>query len=106
MNESQDPLDTLLHEQNVYIQDAGFTARVIESLPRRRSRWLRQSFLIGVSTIGWILAAWWLPWGNLPALNASALLSPDSQALLPCITVFVVVGALVWSTIAAVQWDD
>ena len=104
--EEKDPLDALLREQNAYIEDAGFTARVVRTLPRGRTRWLRQSFLLGVSIIGWILAAWCLPLANLPVLDFSTLASLNSQVLLPWITVCLVLACLAWSTVTAVQWED
>lgn len=101
-----DPIDALLREQNPYFEDAGFTGRVIKSLPRRRRAWLRPVILLGATAIGLVLAVCWLPWGNLPPLDSSALLSPDSQMLLPWMLVISVVGSLVWSTIVAVRWED
>ena len=45
--EENDPVDALLREQNSYVEDGGFTARVIQSLPRRRRAWLRPVILLG-----------------------------------------------------------
>ncbi len=104
--EQIDPLDALLREQNSYIDDGGFTARVIQSLPRRRRAWLRPVLLLGATAIGSVLAVIWVPWGNLPALNWSALLSPNPQVLMPWALAITVVGSLLWSTVAALQWDD
>lgn len=104
---SNDPLDALLREQNQYIEDNGFTSRVIFALPRRHSRFpLRQIFLLVMTAIGSALAVLWLPWENLPALNWSVLLSPSSHVLLPWVLVFSVMGSLIWVAIAAVQWED
>jgi hypothetical protein len=36
----------------------------------------------------------------------SAFLSPNSQVLLPWVLVFAVVGSLIWSAMAALQWED
>jgi hypothetical protein len=106
MKEPQDPLDALLREQNTYLEDAGFTARVVKSLPRRRTRRWGQTFLLGVSVIGWIAAACGLPWNNLPPLDTATLISLNSQELLPWLTVSLVIACLTWSTVTAVQWDD
>jgi len=103
--EENDPIDALLREQNAYVEDNGFTARVVKSLPRRRAR-LRPILLLGATAIGSALAVLWLPWKNLPALNLPALLSLDSQVLLPWALVIAVVGSLIWSAIAALQWED
>jgi len=105
--EENDPIDVLLREQNAYVEDGGFTARVMATLPRRPDRfWLRQILLLGATTIGSVLAVLWLPWGNLPPLNLSTLLSLDSQVLLPWALVIAVVGSLTWSAIAALQRED
>ncbi|MEY4918699.1 MAG: hypothetical protein RL616_2612, partial [Verrucomicrobiota bacterium] len=54
--EENDPLDALLREQNSYVEDGGFTARVVKSLPRRRRAWLRPAILLGTTAIGLVLA--------------------------------------------------
>jgi hypothetical protein len=104
--EEKDPLDALLREQNSYIDDGGFTARVVQSLPHRRCAWLRPVLLLSVTVIGSGLAFLWVPWGSLPALDWSALLSPNPQVLLPWALALTVVGSLIWSAVAAVQWED
>jgi len=105
--DENDPLDVLLREQNPHVDDDGFTARVISTLPRRQTRsWWPRFFLLGVTTIGWMLAMWWLPWENLPPLSLSALLSPNSAVLLPWVLVLSVMGSLIWAVVAAVQWED
>jgi hypothetical protein len=104
--ETNDPLDALLREQDKYIEDNGFTARVVAALPRRRRAWLRPVLLLGAVAIGSVLAVCWLPWGNLPALDSSALLSLDSQVLMPWMLVLSVMASLVWGTISALEWED
>ena len=101
--DTNDPLDTLLREQNAYIEDNGFTARVIAALPQRRRAWFRPALLLGATAIGCVLAIWWLPW-NL--LNASTLLSFNSQALLAYALFLAIVGSLVWGVIAALGWEE
>jgi len=105
--ETNDPLDALLREQNPYVEDNGFTKRVILALPRRRpqSR-LRPILLLGTAAIGSVLAALWLPLGDLPALNWSALIALNSYVLLPWVLVLSVIASLVLATVAAVQWED
>jgi hypothetical protein len=104
--ETNDPLDAWLREQDNYIEDNGFTARVVAALPRRRRAWLRQGFLLGAVAICSVLAAGWLPWGNLPVLNSSALLSLNSQVLMPWVLMLSVMASLVWGTISALEWED
>lgn len=104
--EENDPLDALLREQNTYLEDAGFTKRVIAALPRRRASRVPRFFLLGAAIVGWIIAAVWMPWGNLPALDASAVSSFNSQLLLPWIVMLSIIGSLIWTMLAAIQWED
>src|SRR5689334_7857417 len=101
--ETNDPLDALLREQNTYIDDNGFTARVVAGLPSRRRAWLRSAVLLGTTAIGYFLALWWMPWR---LLNPSVLLSFNVQALLAYGLVLAVGGSLVWGVIAALGWEE
>jgi len=104
--ESSDPLDALLRGQDKYIEDDGFTARVVAVLPRRRHAWLRPVLLLGAVAIGSVLAVLWLPWGNLRAPGLSALLSLDFQALVSWVLVSSVLASFVWSLISALKRKD
>lgn len=50
--EENDSLETLLREQIEHIEDAGFTALVVQSLPDRRGGLARRIVLLTVSAIG------------------------------------------------------
>jgi hypothetical protein len=104
--EEKDPIDTQLHEQDTYINDDGFTARVVAALPPRRRTWLRPVVLLGSATVGTVLAIQWLPWANLPPLDISACLSLNSQVLSPWFVVLSVTASLAWAVVAAVPWED
>ena len=104
--EDNDPLDVLLREQSAHIDDNGFTGRVIAALPRRRRVWLRSLFLLVGTATGSALALYWLPWESLSPLDMSALLSLNSQVLLPWLLVILVVASLVWAVAVAAQWED
>lgn len=109
MNPTEDPIEALLREENHYVEDNGFTQRVITALPRRRREWFRPVILLSAITIGSGLAMRWLPWGNLPSLNSSDWLAFNSQLpplWLPGLVVATVVGTLAWSAVAALQWED
>ena len=109
MNPPEDPIEALLREENHYVEDNGFTRRVITALPRRRRAWFRPVILLSAIAIGSGLAICWLPWGNLASLNSSTWLTFDSQLpplWLPGLVVATVVGVLTWSAIAALQWED
>jgi hypothetical protein len=104
--ETNDPLDAWLREQDKYIEDNGFTVRVVAALPRRRRAWLRPALLLGAVAIGSVLAVSWLPWGDLSVPDWSALLSLDTQVLTPWLLVLTVMASLVWGTISALEWED
>jgi hypothetical protein len=105
--EGKDPIEMQLREQNRYINDDGFTARVIAALPRRRRfGWFRSALLLGAAAIGWVLAVLWLPWRSLPPVDLSALRSLDPQVLTPWAMVLTVMVSVVWAMVAAVQWED
>jgi hypothetical protein len=101
--DTNDPLDTLLREQNPYLEDNGFTARVIAALPPRRRAWLRPSVLLGAVALGYFLALLWVPW---PLLNPSALLAFNGQTLLAYGLLLTIGGSLIWGVIAALGWED
>jgi hypothetical protein len=105
--DEKDPLDTLLREQNAYVNDEGFTVRVMAALPERRRRsWLQPALLLGAAAIGSALAVRWLPWESLPPLDSSALLSLDPKVTIPWLSVLLVVASITWAAVAAVQWGD
>lgn len=104
--EENDPLDALLRAQNTYLDDAGFTARVSQSLPRRRRAWWRPAILLGATAIGAVLAIRWLPWNDLDPFDPSVLLRAGGQTLLPWLTVLLVIAALVVSVISALRQED
>jgi len=105
--EENDLVDMQLREQNAYIDDGGFTKRVVAALPRRRRyAWLRSALLLGSAAIGWVLAVLWLPWRSLLPLDLSGILSLNPQVVMPWALVLAVTVSLVWSVVAAIQWDD
>ena len=104
--EENEPIDVLLREQNMHVENDGFTARVLAALPPRRRTWLRPMVLLVATAIGSALASRWLPWENLSPLDLSALLSLNSQVLLPWLLVLSVAASLAWAVTAAVQGED
>jgi len=103
-SDTNDPLDALLRDQNDYIEDNGFTARVMGALPqRRRGGSLRSAVLLCATAICYVLAIWWVPW-NL--LRLGALLSFNGQALLAYGLLLAIFGSLLWGVIAALGWEE
>jgi hypothetical protein len=55
-NSQEDLLDARLREEAAYIDDAGFTACVVQKLPAHRVRhWLRAVILLGVTLVASVL---------------------------------------------------
>jgi len=103
--EGQDPLDVLLREQVGYIEDRGFTDRVLQSLPRRRRRLLRPIVLLSTSAIGMVLACYWLPWNALAAMDSPDLLSQNIPNLSSWLIIWTVLASLAWAVINALHAD-
>ena len=102
--ETNDPLDALLHEENKYIEDNGFTARVMAALPRqqRRAGW-RPILLLGATAVGYVLAIRWSAW-NL--IDLSALLSLNLHAFLAYGVLLAIIASLLWGVISSLAWEE
>ena len=103
--ETNDRLDALLHQENKYIEDNGFTARVMAALPRRRQPrvWWRPTLLLGATGLAYALTIRWAAW-NL--LDWPALLSLNLHALLGCAVLLAIVASLVWGVISSLGWEE
>ena len=57
-NLQEDWLDAKLREETVYLDDAGFTARVVQKLPRTHQvrYWTRAAILIGLTVLASLIA--------------------------------------------------
>ena len=104
---TSDPLEKLLQEQSAYVEDVGFTARVISSLPRpARRSWVRPLVLLGATLAGLVLSIYWMPWGELPSLDRPLLALLDAKVLSPWLVVVTILASLVWGMVAASQLED
>jgi hypothetical protein len=74
----------------------------MKALPRRRRAWVSPVLLLSAAGVGCVLAVFWGPWGNLPAVGLADLLAPSSRVLVPWMFALGVGGALIWSVMAAV----
>jgi uncharacterized membrane protein YeaQ/YmgE (transglycosylase-associated protein family) len=61
MMTSDQKLDALFGGSEIYLEDDGFTARVLEGLPARRSSWKRALVVTLFGVIGALVALWVLP---------------------------------------------
>ena len=66
----EDWLDGRLREEAPYIDDAGFTSRVVHKLPARQVRRSYRAFIMLGITLAACLAAFWFAGGTSLALDA------------------------------------
>jgi hypothetical protein len=82
--DNKDWLDEVLREEPPYLDDAGFSARVVAAMPRRRKyRWLRTAILAGMSALAVVVGLFVLHGADFVAKGAEALLKAHSLATLP-----------------------
>lgn len=88
MDEKLDSLDARLRDEAPYIDDAGFTARVVHQLPARQvRRSYRALILVGI-TLAACLVAYWLAGGSSLVFEAFA-----NMAMMPVTVMWVCAGA-------------
>ena len=105
MNEQEpiDALDLLLREQDAYIDDHGFTCRVLVALPRRRRLALRSVILLVAIVVGCALAAWWFPTSEILALARLDFSSITGASLSVLAAALAAIGSVVWGALALVN---
>ena len=94
----EDWLDTRLREETAYIDDDGFTARVVQKLPARRIRHsLRAAILIGLTIIASVIAYMVSGGGWFIAEEATKLAMMPLTAIWVCaaaVTILIMAGGL------------
>jgi hypothetical protein len=103
-----DPVEALLREHQLTLDDGGFTARVMSHLPRRRRAWRAgawwwRAVLLATVGAGSLLAGRWLPWERLARPPTLPTLVADPDARLAWITAVLLIASLVWGVIAALE---
>ena len=99
-----DWLEDVLRRDPPYLDDDGFTARVVATLPKRRKRaWLRGAILVGTAALGCAIALFVLPGtqfvtDSIVKLMTARALSP--ALLAPAVLVLAVFGAAI-ATVAS-----
>ena len=84
----EDPLDARLRDETPYLDDAGFTSRVVQQLPARRvGRSYRAFLLLGI-TLAACVAAFWLAGGTTLAIDTYA-----SVAMMPVTLMWICAAA-------------
>jgi hypothetical protein len=84
----EDSLDARLRDDAPYIDDAGFTSRVVQKLPARQVRRSYRAFLLLGITLAACLAAFWLAGGTSFAIDTYA-----SMAMMPVTWMWVAAAA-------------
>jgi len=106
MNEhsDNDPIDALLREEPGYIEDDGFTARVVAALPARRSlAWLRPMLILGATVLGLALTVWWVAGEGLAVPGPAA---PGFSSLAVSVVGISLIASIVWGAVAALRWEQ
>jgi hypothetical protein len=88
-----DFLDARLRDEAPYLDDAGFTSRVVQKLPARRVRRSYRAFLLLGITVTACIVAFWLAGGTSLVFDAYA-----NVAMMPLISMWICAagaGALV-----------
>jgi len=84
----EDSLDARLRDDAPYIDDAGFTSRVVQKLPARQVRRSYRVFLLLGITLAACLAAFWLAGGTSFAIDTYA-----NMAMMPVTWMWVIAAA-------------
>jgi hypothetical protein len=103
MQEPSDPVEVLLREQAAYINDNGFTRRVLHALPRRR-RPLCVPILLG-SAVACALSVWWFPTDELLTLANLDFSSMTSSSVAGLAAALVAIGSVIWSVLTVVKCE-
>jgi len=85
----EDSLDARLRDDAPYIDDAGFTSRVVQKLPARQVRRSYRAFLLLGITLAACLAAFWLAGGTSFAIDTYA-----NMAMMPVTWMWVTAAAV------------
>jgi hypothetical protein len=95
---NNDWLEDKLRQDDRYLDDAGFTARVVGALPvKRKRRWLRP-VILSVAFVASLITA--LPAKDYLARSFVQLLEARSLSAIPLLPVMVI-GLIFWATLSA-----
>ena len=85
----EDSLDARLREEAPYIDDAGFTSRVVRKLPARQVRRSYRAFILLGITLAACIAAFWFAGGTSLAFQTYA-----NIAMLPVMWMWIFAAAV------------
>jgi len=105
--ETNDPLDALLKDNDAYVDDHGFTARVMATLPRRRGFSARQIVLLGAALAGCVAMIWLMPsLGDIVSVGPNGNYSLHGQWWWIIVPVVAALAAVYWGFFSVVESDD
>jgi hypothetical protein len=87
-NLQEDSLDARLRDEAPYLDDAGFTSRIVEKLPARRVRRSSRAFLLLGITVAACLVAFWVAGGSSLVIDAYA-----NVAMMPVTSMWICAAA-------------
>jgi len=103
---NNDWLEDAIKHDDRYIEDAGFTARVVAALPARRKRAsLRSLIVAATSAAGFALALWLLPSENSLVAGFVQLARARTFSAVPLMPVVLIV-LMFWATIGAANSEN
>jgi len=103
---NNDWLEDALKQDDRYINDAGFTARVVAALPPRRMRaWLRPVILGSATAAGLALAFAFMPVGDYLTGGFVELVRARSFSAVPVLPV-VLIALFFWASFAVVANEN
>jgi len=85
----EDWLDARLRDEAPYLDDAGFTSRVVQKLPARQVRRSYRAFILLGITLAACIAAFWFAGGTSIAFDAYA-----NVAMLPVMWMWIFAAAV------------
>jgi uncharacterized membrane protein YcjF (UPF0283 family) len=104
-----DPLDALLLEHDAHVDDGGFTARVMTSLPKRRRSWVRPAILSSATLLGLALFIWLSPLVTDTLhydLAKGVLMTFSWQSMVTLAVLLTGALSLGWGLFAMLKWED
>src|SRR4051812_40894663 len=84
----EESLDVRLRDETPYLDDAGFTSRVVQKLPARQVRRSYRAFLFLGITVAACLVAFWLAGGTSLVIDAYA-----NVAMMPVMSMWICAAA-------------
>jgi len=98
-------IEDLLDTAEPKIEDAGFSARVMDALPKKRLNGaFRYAVILGITAIASFLVLFVLPGGQ--AITEIIMRAVRADSHLASISMFMVIGLIAWGTISLATAEE